>query len=126
MPPVHAHEVGRHRTVADDVPLPTLVIVTGPDTEVPPDPARVRRVGRGDALSPEERAEAIRLRGRLDQALRDMKRDDLLALLHGATPWFAEVAPPGLNRAELARYLELASGPHKIPWALYWLPTGAP
>jgi hypothetical protein len=115
----HGLEVGRYRTIADDVVLPTLALVMGPDTEVPPDPALARLLGRGDPLSPERRAEAIRLRGRLDQALRQLKREDLLGPLHAAALWLGEVAPADLNRAELDRYLELAGGEDKIPWALY-------
>jgi hypothetical protein len=118
----HRLEVGEHRTVADGATLPTLLLVMSTDA-IAVNPAR-RVVGQHDPLSHEQRAEAVRLRGRLEGALRAMKRTDLLLALHVAAPWLAERAPPELDRAELERYLELASGEDKIAWVLYASPPG--
>jgi len=124
--PLLGPEVGEHRTIAEDAELPTLVLTMGADSEQLPDPAQARLVGRRDPVSPSRRAEAVELRGRLEQQLRDTHREDLIGALRNGATWLGPLVPTDLNRAELERYMELAGGEDKVPWTLFLLPPVHP
>jgi hypothetical protein len=102
------------------------VLTMGADSEQLPDPAQARLVGRRDPVSPSRRAEAVELRGRLEQQLRDTHREDLIGALRNGATWLGPLVPTDLNRAELERYMELAGGEDKVPWTLFLLPPVHP
>jgi hypothetical protein len=116
----HAPAVGDHRTVPPEAVMPTLLMLTGLAVEKPPDPATSRLLVAWDPVSPQERAEARELRGQLEQILRREGRVELIPPLMDAAEWLPLMAPT-LHPKALTRYLRIASGPSKVPVALYAL-----
>jgi hypothetical protein len=121
----HAFQLGEHRTVPDHAVVPTLMLCFGPAIEQCPKPGIGWVVDQYDPLSPQQRKEAVMLREKIEQGFRAAGRDDLVQPLREGAAWVWLSKPSTVDSTELGRYLELASGIAKIPWALYALPPAA-
>jgi len=116
-----AHGAGAHRTIPNETVLPTIVLAIGNRIDEMRRRPGARLIDKIDPLTPEEHAEAYRLRTKLARALHDANRDDLRPPLDDAALWFPLVMPPSLDPTEVDRYLKLAGGEARLEYALFVL-----
>jgi hypothetical protein len=120
----HAFEIGAHRTVSNQENLPTLMLVFGAAIAQRPKPGIGSLVDQYDPLSIQQRKEVEMLREKLERDFRAGGREDLVQALREGQAWVWLSMPKTVDSTEFGRYIALASGVDKLPWAMYALPPG--
>jgi hypothetical protein len=119
--PFYGGAVGKHRVVAAEEKLPTIVLATGPNLKDVPYLDVARRLYFSDPLSDPDRLTATTLRSQLETQLAAVDRSDVMKRLDLGLVDIGPT-PAGVDASALARYIRLAGGTKKMPIVLYLLP----
>jgi hypothetical protein len=115
---------GAHRSVSGSAQLPTLALVSGPAVEELSERPGARLLEIHDPVPVSSRVEARALRDSLIGQLSATHHEDLIVALKDGQTWLTLRPMPGVDSAQLQRYLNLVGGDDKRAYALFLSPTG--